>query len=644
MLEHPDVTMQALAVGGLLIGLYSGLVAALFRRWGLPLHWDETLALGACLSVVAGSLLALAARTLLALDSRTTWPAPRLDLELASALLVLLPLGVLLALLRPLRWTVDLKSAARRTAPMAALVVAATALVSAIGVNAVFRNDADRRARAVKELVWANRVVSTVGDPLLPAENSKYVGYLASRAMVTRLAATDPWAPSVAWIMIAATGLAAGLAALIRNLGLPAWTAGVALAAMLLLGGDAYRLPVVGDPRAVGAMLLIGGLALVARGLGDRSWSAWWLAGLGGALSGASALVHVQYVVITASVLLPTLVLALALRRRLGVRARPLVLACAASTIVLGLGLAQGWSQVGSSTLAETAAERTEGETVTDKGLLTSGRSVWPPRSVTVDGVQLLYRSPSLYVLHPRALIKSGWGERTSALLGLTGLVAAVLLRRRTSPFLLLLMAGTVLVPVAVLFNPVVYPFFDRHFASYRAEYIGFELPFVGLAAVAAAVAVHRARAVLLPVVALVSAAPVVRATLDWHEVVHREHRAVTRSAALLTFRDLQRWALYGDLIVASAGATSHAMALETESRFVDADSVRPNPLDAGADPAAALRSLSRLDAERVVVVVDETTPPAAAIRRLIAAGRVPSAVGSQGAPGIFWIQVDLPE
>lgn len=192
------------------------------------------------------------------------------------------------------RRSIDVRSAFRQALPWIALVLVATALVATFGVNAILRNDADRRAQAVKELVWANSVDPTDGDARLPAENTKYAGYLSTRAMVTRLAGTVPWAPSVAWIMIAATGLAAGLVALIRNLGLPAWTAGVAFIAMPLLGGDAYRLPAVGDPRAVAAMLLIGGLAFVAKALRKPSRSAWWIAGLGGAVCGASALVYVS--------------------------------------------------------------------------------------------------------------------------------------------------------------------------------------------------------------------------------------------------------------------------------------------------------------------------------------------------------------
>jgi hypothetical protein len=644
MLEHPEVTIRAVAVGGLLLALYGGAATLLAHRQGLRLRWDETLTLGACLTILVGCLAGFAARALLALETRTALPAPSLDLGLASALLVLVPVAIALALLRPRTFSIDLRSMARRAAPPVALIVTATALVTAIGVHTLFRTDSDRRARAVKELVWANSIVSTGADPSLPAENSKYSGYLASRAMVTRLAATDPWAPSLAWIMIAATGLAAGLVALVRNLGLPAWSAGVALAAMPLLGGDSYRLPLVGEPRAVSALLLIGGLALVARGLVERSRWSWWLAAVGGAIIGASALSHVQYAVITGSVLGPTLVLVLALRKWWEVPARPLLLASAVATALLCLGLLQGRALVGSSSLAETAAERREGEGVTDKKLLTSGRSVWPPRSVTVNGVRLLYVSPSLYVLHPRALIDGVWGERTSALLGLTGLAGALLLRRRASPLLVPLMTAAVLVPVAVLFNPVFFPYFDRHFAAYRAEYIGFELSFVGIAAVAAAVAVHRTREMILPVVVLVAAVPVVHATFNWHRTVHREYRSIERNPWLLTFRELQRWARYADLLVASQAATRHATGFQTTSLVLDARSITPNPLDAGAEPGAALRSLSRIDVDRVIVVLDETTPRAAPIHRLIAAGRIDSAGGTDDSSGIYWIRVELPE
>jgi hypothetical protein len=649
-LEHPEVTLQAIAVGGLLTGIYGCLAATLIRRGGSRLRGDETLALGACLTVVSGTVLGLAARAMLVLDARTALPTARLNLDLASTLLVALPLAAGLALLlrRP-EQSIEFRPAVRRAAPWLALVVMTTTLVSAVGVNSTFRNDTDRRAQAVKELVWANRIVPSAGDPLLPRENSKYPGYLASRAMVTWLAGTDPWRPSVAWIMIAAVGLAAGLVALIRNLGLPLWSAGLALIAMPLLGGDSYRLPAVGDPRPVSAMVMIGGLAFVARGLGEKSLG-YTLAGLGGALSGAAALVHLQYVVIAASVLLPTLVLAPALRGRCELHTRKLLFACVVSTVPLCLGLVQALSLPEPATISESArnspaaseSATRENETPAET-LLTSGHSVWPPRSVTINGVRLLYQSPSLYVLHPRALVDGLWGERTSALLGLVGLAGALVLRRRASPLLLLLMASTVLIPVIVLFNPVVYPFFDRYFSSYRSEYIGFELPFVGLAAVAAAVAVNRARAMLVALVALVAIVPVAHATVEWQQLVQREHRTVARDAALRTFRDLQRWARYADLIVASSAAARHAIALETESRFVDPRTVTPHPLDAGVDPDAALISLSRLDAERVIVVLDETTPPNAAIRQLIDANIVLSAVGTGGAPGIYWIRVNLP-
>ncbi len=78
MFEHPEITMQAVAVGGLLIGGYGALASAILKRGGLTIRWDETLTLGACLTIVAGSLLGLAARTTLALESRSSLPAPRI--------------------------------------------------------------------------------------------------------------------------------------------------------------------------------------------------------------------------------------------------------------------------------------------------------------------------------------------------------------------------------------------------------------------------------------------------------------------------------------------------------------------------------------------------------------------------------------
>lgn len=641
MLEHPEVTLRAIAVGASLIAIYGSLAGVACRLAGESLRWDEKLALGACLPVVAGTLAGLSARTLLALDARTALQVPHLNLDVGAALVVLVPLAALLVLLPHQRSSIEFRSLARRIVPHAALVVAVTALVASVGVNAVFRSDADRRAQAVKELVWANRLVTTAGEPVLPSENAKYGGYLAARAIVTRLGGSDPWKPSLAWVMIAATGMAAGLVALVRNLGLPRWTAGVALASMPLLGGDAYRLESVGDPRAVAAMIMIAGLAVLARAM-TASSSTGLPAAFGGALTGASALAHLQYVVIAGSVVFPALILGLCRRRLWRLRARHVVIASAVVSAVLLLGLAHGSSLVDSTTLAETAAERVEGETVTHKDLLTSGRSEWPPRSVTVDGVRLLYQSPSLYAVHPSRIFSRLWGGRTSALLAITGLAAVLLLRRRVSSFLLPLIGGTVLIPVVVLFNPIVFPYFHRYFGVYRAELIGFELAFVGLAAVGAAVAVHRARAVPLAVVALLATVPIVDATIEWHREIVRERKAIEQNPALQSFRDLQRWARYEDLILGSPAAVSHAVSVETESRFARLDSLRPNPLEAETEARAVLRSLDRLDAERVIVVVDETTPPASAIRRLIQAGRIQSAVGADGALGVYWMRVDL--
>ncbi|MEA2157608.1 MAG: hypothetical protein QOE11_3748, partial [Solirubrobacteraceae bacterium] len=490
---------------------------------------------------------------------------------------------------------------------------------------------------AVKELVWSDSSNVARSPPLAP-ENAKYTGYLTTRAAVTKITGDDPWRPNFAWIVLCAAAMAAAAFALARNVGLGVLPALAGVAAIPLLGGDAYRFSHVSDARGFAITIAFTGLALLARELrAERPRRG--VVALAGATCGLAALVHVQYLVIVASLLVPALAVALVGKRWLGGLWRRLGIATLAACVVLALAIPQALS-FGTSSIDEAAAERSA---TALSALLASGDVVWPPRRVTLD-VPLLYSSPHLYILHPETLTSDGvWGDRTAPLLVVLGALAAFLLvrRRRAQPLLFVLIAGALAAPLLILFDPVVFPVFAKYFASYRSEYVGFEFGFLGIAACVALLRARPLYAVPLVVLMALAVPPVVDANRAGHESARAFGRLMS-TPDQREWRDVEVDTRFGDLLLAEPPLYDATGALQRRHTQVPENLGIPNFLDPRVKAADLRRGLETAGG-RVVLLVPGSVPPRSPLRRLIDTGvirRAPRPAGDQ--PGLFYREVDL--
>lgn len=633
----PAISALGLLVAAYLLVAYGALAALALRRLGARPDSTLALAVGGALLVAAGGAGALADR----LGARLGLPDLRLD-ALAAALCVLPVLAGAALLVTGAVSRPPARRLAHWSLPALALTVGSGLAVLLHGVVTVFRSDAAFRADAVKELVWSNVATATDGTPALETENIKYAGYLAARAALTTLEGGAAAEPSLAWLLVSAATLAAGVFALARALGLAAPWAAVAVVAAPLLGGDVMRIGSVGDPRSVAAAAMLAGIAVVARATDRRCLP---LAAAGGLLAGSAAVVHLQYAVVVPSVLVPAALIAAALAWRGGRRpAVVLAVACLCLVPGLALGLASGTGVVRSSSLAEAALERQEGADVVGRSVLAAGETVLPPAQVQLSGVDLIYVSPRLFILDPRVLVTRVWGERTAPLLALVGLLAALALARaaRVPPLLPVLLGGTLAVVALVLLNPVVMPVFDRFMSVQRAQYIGFELGYVAVAAVAAAAWMRPRLGVPLALVALLAAAPVAQGNFE-HRRLIRAEAATVGGSFVASYARLAELTSRSDLIVAFDDAWGTGRDLQMQRTFVTStEAGAPLAFTPGADPETVLAELAAAARERRVVLllspgVAETAPT----RILIARGAIPAipAAGA-GRRGVFWTQV----
>jgi hypothetical protein len=645
--EHVTATTGSLLTLLAFLVPYTALAAAAGRRFGVRLRSDEALALGVamiCAVCVAGYC---ASRVLTAVSTRVGGTVVSVPLTLVALALAALPVVAGLVIVRrrhragtsPRPPPPALRAAARWALPATLLVVLATAATLHFETANTFRTDAGWRTDAVKELVWSDS--AGVGrSPPLPAENEKYTGYLVARATVTAVTGDRPWRPNLAWIAICAAAMAAAVFALARNLGLGSVPALAGLVAVPLLGGDAFRFGHVGDARALAATMTLTGLALLARGLSGatprRS-----LLGAAGAVCGLAALVHVQYLVIVASLLVPAVVVALLGRRWLEGMWWRLGVATAVACAVMVLAIPQALS-FGTSSIAEAAAERSATEPA---ALLASGQAVWPPRKVTLDvnlDVPILYLSPHLYILHPTTLTDAVWGDRTAPLLVLAGAAAALLLvrRRRAGSLLAVLMLGSLAAPLLILFDPLIFPVFAKYFATYRSEYVGFELAFLGVAAIVALLRPQPAVAVPLAGLAVLAGLPVVDATRDGYASLHRFDELM-RAPDQREWRQVETDTRFTDLLLAkrplydAAGALGRRRATTPEAVGI------PSPFDPSADPEAVRRALAKHDG-RVVILFSGGVPDGTPLRQLIDAGVIRRARRPPTQDHVVYRQVDL--
>jgi hypothetical protein len=620
-----------------LTALYVTAVALLARRVGLPLRSDESLALGLVAMCLVGSVGFLISKALSAVLFRMNGSLVTVPLSALVVVLLGAPLAMAVLLRGPRAQVMTLTRAPgallRWAAP--ALVIAAVGAAVALGFGAdnVFRSDATARTDATKELVWDNS--SNVGNaPALAPEQRKYAGYLVTRATVTMLSGDDPWRPTFAWVALCAAGMAAALFALGRNLGLPWPAAAAAVATVPLLGGDAYRILYPSDARGVAITVAFAGLALLARELAQERPRRGVVASAG-AIAGVAALVHVQYLVIVSSLLVPAVIVALLGRRWLGTQWRSLLVATAAAVAVMIVSLPQALSY-GVSSVTEAASERSL------TGPLATGASVWPPERVFLD-LPLLYASPNLYILHPENLTDGVWGERTAPLLVVVAALAAVLLyrRRRATGLLPVLLLGSLLAPVLILFNPVVYPLFAKFFSTYRSEYVGFEFAFLGIGAILALLA-HRALiAVPLAVAAVATAIPVVRAT---QEADDRHRLAVDRASAPSerALRELVTVTRSSDLLLADSPLYDILGVVPGRTSRTPVGQGVPSPLDPAEPPERVLELLRARTEPRIIIVLDRRIPPAAPLSRLVADGAVEPLPAADAPAGIYYKIVDL--
>jgi hypothetical protein len=610
-----------------LLALHMTAIRLVVRR----LRSDEALALSLVSVCVVGSLGYLFSRALSSVSWRLDRTHITIPLTVLDLVLLLAPLAVIVVLRRRLRW--DARAALRWSAPAAAIVIVATVGVLLFGAANAFRTDAWSKSDAVKELVWSNSA-NISNTPPLGSEHVKYAGYLVSRAAVTKLSGRDPWRLDFAWVTLAVAAMAAAVFALARNLGLPWWAGAVGAAFVPLLGGDAYRFDSLGDARGVAAAVAFTGFALFARAL-EEPGRRWLLAA--GTIAGLAAIVHVQYIVIVGTLLVPPLLVALVGKRWFGRLWRQLLVACVGAGVVMALALPQALS-FGTSSLGEAAAERSLSEL---SALLRSGETVWPPKEVTLD-VPMLYTSPHLYILDPETLTKEVWGERTAPLLVVAGFLAALLLvrRRRAQPLLVALLAGSLLVPLLVLFDPVAYPVFAKFFAPYRSEYIGFELPFLGLAAIAAALGARMLLAVPLAALAAWAGVPVVRA-MDRARDVTKAWNVQMQAPDQREWREIAIDTRHGDLVLAEGSLYNGSGVLERRTASKPEWLGIPSSLDPEEPPERVLSKM-REHKRRVVILIDGPIPENTSLRALVDAGEVKEARRPAPETGLYYRFVDL--
>lgn len=644
-MEHAAITAGSLLTLVAVLVAYAALAAAAAHRFGVVLRSDESLALGVafvCAICIAGYYVS---RILTAISFRRDGTVVTVPLTVVIAVLIALPLagGAALVVRRGWSgsWARPERAAVRARAawalPAVLIVVVAAVAVFHYGSANTFRTDAGWRTDAVKELVWSDS--SNVGrSPPLASENTKYTGYLATRATVTKITGDDPWRVNFAWIVMCAAAMAAAAYALARNLGLGAIPAVAGVVAIPLLGGDAYRITHVSDARGLAVTMALTGLALLARELRAEEPRLWRITAAG-AVAGLAALVHVQYLVIVASLLIPAVVVALLGMRWWGGLWRRLGLATLAACVVMAIAIPQALS-FGTSSIGEAAEERSA---TALSALLASGQTVWPPRRVFLD-VPILYSSRHLYTLHPETLTADGvWGDRTAPLLVVFGALAGFLLvhRGRARPLLLVLILGALATPLLILFNPVVFPVFAKYFASYRSEYVGFEFAFLGFAAITALL---RARPLLaLPLVAgvVLVLPPVINANRAGQD-------SLTAFSTLMSAPDQREWkdveidTRYGDLLLAEKPLYDATGALIRRRTQLPELLGIPNFLDTRVS-ASELRSGLATAGGRVVLLVPGKVPARSPLRRLIDAGEILRAPRpAEDEPGVFYREVDL--
>lgn len=538
-------------------------------------------------------------------------------LALTSLLILWLPVLSILQILKRGEIQRPTGRSVLRHAPLLLLIALPVAATLVSGVSSEFRTDQGWRTDAVKELVWSNSVAVGTNPPL-PPEMPKYAGYLATRAAVTYATGEDPSRPTFGWVAMSSIGMAAATFGLARNIGLTAWGAGVAVVALPLLGGDSYRLMSISDARGTAAAVLICGLMLSARGW--RSGNRTTPILLGGAIAGLSAIVHLQFMLITASLLIPMLLLAYISQRWVGETWKGIGLATVAALAVMVLALPQA-TTFRTESLAQTAQERTAAGQ-TGQELAASGATVWPPQRTTLDGVRLIYVSPHFFMMDPAQTVKPVWNERMNPILALVGIVAAALLRRK---HLTMLLAATVLLIPAVLLNPVLYPMFARFFGVYRTEYIGFELGFLALAAAAEA-AVHKRRwGIPLAAVAMISTPPVIRETANAYErqVVFENEMNQPQFVQWQEVADLTR---HADRLVVNDETLAESSILCCSRRNIAPPSGLglPDPFDSEVAAQSVAVALPQLDEdENLVFVIDESVPAGAPVWELIQSGHL---------------------
>lgn len=645
-MTSPPFSLQELLAAVALLVPHIAVATLLLRRLGLTPSSIDALAVGVAQLIGVGCVLTLLARAASSLGLGT------MPLELLYGALLALPLAVLAAHQAAGGGRPAARAAARWCLPGATLVVAATVAVCVAGQVATFGTDSSYRADAVKEMVWSNSSNAAGSEPDLADENVKYASYLGVRAAVTNAGGGNPLRPSLAWLIIAASGLAAAVWTLAAALGLGPVGAGAALIACFLFGGDAYRLSTVGDPRPVATLVLLTGAGLLAAAMRRNAAlrTDWPLYAVAGLLVGAAGLVHLQYNVIAGSILAPLVIVAglVSLTRRhrtLRPVAIGLMVACLAAGPPILASLSAGRGLVSDTSLSSAAAEREEGAGVVGKDLLQSGRWVFPPETVALNDYRMLYAGPDLYMLHPKRVTKSVWGERASPLLAIVGLTAALLLAAGIGPALALVIGASLAAPVLILLNPVAFPLFDRLFSVQRSEYIGFEFAFVAAAAVVALVLRRPRLGIPLAIVAAVAAVPIVRTTNRWYTTLDRVAAYNERTTPIRSFSRVQdatrhrdRIVVPRDLLLESDALVQRTVEEAKAGRFPDPFSPRSRLAAVAADLSLKIREHGR-----VIAVFDPRCVAAdAPIRRLLASGRTRALpADGAGAPGLYWLAVD---
>lgn len=626
------------ALGVLILVGGAGLVVAIAARFRVPMRSDEAIALGAVGIIMVGCAGYPAARLT---DSGVTLDAIGWAM-LAVALAGLLAAGAVAFRRRP-----SARSAVAWALPGLLVAAAGVGATLIVGYEVPFasniHSDPTFRADAMKDLVWANEGDAVTGRVPLSEDNRKYPGYLAARGGIAKLAGEDPWLLPAAFALLCAAAMAAATFALARNVGLRPWAAAVAAAAVPLLGGDAYILDATAQPRHVAMLVLIAGLALVARGVGLEGRRRLVVAGIGGVVVGLAAVLHVLYLLIAASIIAPIALVAVLFKRWLGDIWKPVAVAFVAGVASLCLSIPHARTFEASS-LAEASSERTE-ENVSGRNLIESGDSVFPPRIVNLDQAEILYSNSSLYSLSPGELATLRWGERTSPLIALAGLVAALLLAGRATRLLIALLASVVALPLLLQFNPLVFPQFVKYFSSYRAEYISFEFGWLAVAATVAAAAANWRRGAIVAIVAVASAVYLADVTMDAHDARFQDPDVPPGVPELFErLQDVRNHTQNADPVYTTPRIWFYAAAVLPQRKvfYRARRTPAPNPFSAREDPDRVRRNLEFLS-DRIVVVVDDTLPRNAAINRLLRSGDAQLGVAAPPVKGIFVVRVPTP-